>query len=256
MIKLLLKKGTNTVLNHDVQLSKNVTFDKQLRKELGSLGVQWLQDQFFIENMEYERSFIQKGKYRNYYEGYSSLSYPYYSDSDSRYESATETYATSGSVRTPGFGEKFDSKKFKNRVLYIYVIYIPTDFANYKKQKLDLVLNFNIDVQLYGGYDEVYSNIEYLGSEWFHNSGNITRRYNARDLGRVYITYTREVEQNSVDKQTEKRVTGFSLEWHFENGKGNMVGVKPDKKFLGWSTRNFIQFINLFYHAVTADNII
>ena len=49
------------------------------------------------------------------------------------------------------------------------------------------------------------------------------------------MSYKREVDQDSVEKQTEKRETWFSLEWHFENGTGNRVDVKPDVARRGYT---------------------
>ena len=60
---------TNTRLNSDVQKSKTAIIDAETREELGNLSVIFWQDQFFMENMEIDQSFIEKNKVRNYYEG-------------------------------------------------------------------------------------------------------------------------------------------------------------------------------------------
>ena len=78
---------------------------------------------------------------------------------------------------------------------YQYYIYLPTDlsavFADDKN--LYLVLTFELDIELYGRYERVY--LQSIGGheyEKFYNSGNITRRYSARDLkNEEYVIQTR-----------------------------------------------------------------
>ena len=55
-----------------------------------------------------DQTFIGIESYRNWYLGYSGISLPYYSNERLTYETAT--YATSGLVSTPFFGEPFDSQ--------------------------------------------------------------------------------------------------------------------------------------------------
>ena len=123
------KKETNTLFNYDVLQSKNVSIAKLFREELVHLAVPWLEDLSFIGHMENVNSFVEKRKYRNLYEGYSKLTYPYFdiSGTKMRYRYDMHTSATSGSLRSPWFGEKFDAKKFKSMVYYAYRIYYPLD---------------------------------------------------------------------------------------------------------------------------------
>ena len=203
------------------------------------MSVQWVQDQSFMEESEFENSFIEKRKHRNLYEGYSRLQYPYYSYT--RYQYSMKTSATYGSVRSPGFGENFEAKKFKNRVYYDYTIYLPTTLSSVTSQYTDLsmVLDFQVDVQLYGGNEFVSLNrIGKHAFEEFYNTGNVSiiRRYTLKDIEEqeyLRITFRREIDPRNVYKQVEKRGTGFSLDWYFEDEIGkqtNKSGKKVHQK--------------------------
>jgi hypothetical protein len=233
---------------------------------LGNLSVQWVQDQSFMEESEFENSFIEKRKHRNFYEGYSRLQYPYYSYT--RYQYSMKTSATSGSVRSPGFGENFEAKKFKNRVYYDYTIYLPTTLSSVTSQynDLSLVLDFQVDVQLYGGNEFVSLNsIGKHAFEEFYNTGNVSiiRRYTLKDIKDqirsdqkyLLIAFVRDIDQINVYKQLEKRVTGFSLDWYFEDGVGKRVDVEQDEKYLSdENNKRFIKFMNIFYQLVSVLN--
>ena len=95
---------------------------------------------------------------------------------------------TSGFVRSPGFGQKFEAKKFKNKVDYKYEIRLPSksydiidNFPN-----LYFVLHFHVDVQLYEGREYVLltKNDNTAKTEWFYNTGNVSiiRKYKYKDI--------------------------------------------------------------------------
>jgi hypothetical protein len=255
-----VSKGTNTVLNHDILKSKNASIEKLVREELGKLSIQWLQDQFFIEDSDYENSFIQKRKYRNLYEGYTELMYPWYSSSDTKWKYQMVTLATSGSFRTPNFGAKFDGKKFKNRVEYRLYFLLPySTLYSGDSTDLTLVMDFQVDVKLYDGEEYVDLRFPQSVNEYFRNSGNITIRKRFKNyVDTTYLTFRRTVDQVSVDEEFEKRMTGFSVDWYYEDGTGNRVHVEPDTAHpnagsYNFGNEQFVQFINYFYKSVVVD---
>ena len=106
-------KGTHTWLNSDVEKSEDKIVDTKTREELGNLSVIFWQDHFFVENTQVETSFVEDNKYRNIYEGYTFLMFPYYDLFDNIINSASYMYTcrTSGLVKTYLYGEPFDSNK-------------------------------------------------------------------------------------------------------------------------------------------------
>ena len=71
----------------------------------------------------------------------------------------------------------------------------------------------------------------------------------------LWINFERTIEQSSGDRQLEKRETGFSLAWYFEDGDGKRVDVEQDEKYLS-DTKNmkFIRFMNILFQSVTTHN--
>ena len=82
----------------DVENSKEKTVDKKTREELGNLSVIFWQDQYFVENNEAESSLVEENKYRNYYQGFTLLRFPFYYNG--YLVSRMNTSKTSGSVKT------------------------------------------------------------------------------------------------------------------------------------------------------------
>ena len=216
-----------------------------------------------MKNMEFGNSFYRMQKYRKYYEGYSELEFPYYDAFFTRNQYFMYSSGTSGTIRSPGFGKKFDAKKFKNKLDYKYKIWLLDNWyiISRKFPDLTLVLHFNVHVQLFGGREYVLLT-EYNGNtEFFYNAGNVSiiRRYKAKDIkywAYIMVEFERDVDQNNVDKMIGEKETGFSLDWYYEDGKGNKAYIEQDGRFI-IHTRNkrFIQFMNLIYEAVTVHKI-
>ena len=137
----------------DVENSKEKTVDNKKREELGNLSVIFWQDQYFVENNEVESALVEENKYRDYYQGFTELRFPYYEKfGDREYlESLMQTYSTSGSVKTPWYGQPFDSNKFRYSVWSEYHIDFTVNITNITETYPDLmlVLEFYVDVKLY-----------------------------------------------------------------------------------------------------------
>ena len=79
--------------------------------ELAKLSLNFWIDKFFMENTNVETAFVEAEKYRNYYEGFTEIFFPYNEYWDayeplSSYE--MKTSRTSGFVKTPWYGEPFN----------------------------------------------------------------------------------------------------------------------------------------------------
>ena len=128
------------------------------RQELGNSTVLFWQDLFFIKNMEVEESFIEDEKHRNFYEGYSMLQFPYIENYGIDYlVYFMQSSKYSGSLKTPGFGEKFDEDSFLFPLILEYNLWILPNSTNLTDiyPGLNLVLHFYVDVMLYGPRDFV-----------------------------------------------------------------------------------------------------
>ena len=66
-----------------------------------------------------------------------------------------DTSKTSGSLKTPMYGEPFDENKFEYCANYGYYIYLPPNIVNITElyPGLTIVLQFYVDVSLYEGHE-------------------------------------------------------------------------------------------------------
>ena len=71
----------NTWLNSDIEENSKKLVDEDSRAEIGNLSLIFLQDQYFVQNMEYQASFYEKDIARDYYEGHIDILFPYFSES-------------------------------------------------------------------------------------------------------------------------------------------------------------------------------
>ena len=130
-----------------------------------------------------------------------------------------KTTASSGSIRSPGFGEKFDARKFKNRVRYEYEFFLPPNMSTLSMiyPDLYLVVELQVDVQFYEGEEYVwlyFENLSYDLDVFYPGNISISRRFKAEQMedGEImYIDFERGVNEKSVDKQLEKRRGDFLL---------------------------------------------
>ena len=215
--------------------------------------------------MEIETSF--KNNYRDYYEGSTVQQFPYYIDDGIggiRYLWVTSK--TSGSLKTPHYGEQFDENKFVYVAQYKYGFHFPSNLADVTKSNpgLKFVLHFYMDVALYPGIETFQ--IQPYGSnrmcavancsmqygytrkdlkinsayeeEWLPQTGNISviRKYDTSRLTEgnfLWLELIRKLEKSLVDKILEKRNTGFELTWYYEDSDGNKVDIE-ETGFTEW----------------------
>ena len=193
---------------------------------------------------------------------------PHYTEFDNLITSTLYWYTskTSGTLKTPWYGQDFDENKFEYVAYYVYWIFLPTSLSNIIDIYPDLtfVLHFYMDVNLYPGYEQVWlynlfksGEKEEVEEEYFYQTGNISilRKYNASKFPQgeyTYVNYERVVDKTLVDKNPERRNTGFQLTWYYEDGSGNKVEVEEDKKYEEEiDNKRFVTFMNLVFEAVT-----
>ena len=190
--------------------------------------------------MDIETAFVEKGKYRNYYEGYSNIQFPNLERNKGLVESAYYmlTSRTSGTVKTAWYGEPFNEDEFEYKARNIHHIFFPTNLPNISHSfpGLTFVMHFHMDVALFEGaeyvyiarmgktgetydhyyYDEPQEEVYYKEESLF-KTGNISiiRKYNASKFQqlegeeeKVDVVFIRSLEKSLVDQSPEKRNTG------------------------------------------------
>ena len=117
-------RKTFTNLNYDLDMIGNRTIDEETKQDLLQYLPEAIYDPNFDEKLRLYQTFIGEESYRNWYLGYSDISLPYY-NSNERLTFETDTFATSGVVSTPFFGEPFDEARFPKYLLYKIYIHVP-----------------------------------------------------------------------------------------------------------------------------------
>ena len=111
-------KDTYTNLNYDLMMTDNITVENSTREELFSYAKILLHDAYY-QDFLYNLSLLQMDdSYYNWYHGYSMIKIPFYSKAQRRFEYQIYTVASSGSVTTKYFGQKYDPNKVSTPVDY------------------------------------------------------------------------------------------------------------------------------------------
>ena len=72
------------------------------------------------------------------------------------------------------------------------------------------------------------------------------------------ITLRRYIDAVSLAQWDNRRMTGFTLDWHYEDENGTKVDVEPERKFTTAADNTNVQFIrlvNILYNGLSFNNI-
>ena len=125
-------KGSHTALNYFLAKSENLSLSLKQRKDLNESASKLVEERESWEIMVDSREFREKDKFRNWYEGISTVAFPfemirlpgsiiqtmeYHNGGENpKWEYSKnfkmETSAVSGSLETPWFGQSFDKELF------------------------------------------------------------------------------------------------------------------------------------------------
>ena len=122
------------------------------------------------------------------------------------------TGASSGSVTTQYFGEKFDADKVETKLFYDVNVYGPASYSIRNNPNVTL----HIDIEkvsledLLSGFDRLYSVTGTL--ETSHRSYN----YTPPEFDEYHIMHIdREVIPADIRKQNLEMMPGFRVSWHY-----------------------------------------
>ena len=114
-------------------------------------------------------------------------------------------------------------------VNFDYYIYPPNNLTDMTASNLTLVVEMMLDTkETVGGTENVhlYPPSDEYTTEKFRYSGysKIIRRYpviNEYDRNnKLFVKFHRDTEREIVELWSQKRITGFSVRWYFEDGNG------------------------------------
>ena len=259
-------KGTSTSLNYDLVKAENQTLKKTSRNQMTELAKTLFQDGLFLELVANESSFKEDEKYRNWYEGKSLVSLSYdgvltdfdYDVDEYIYKYIhyydMHTYAISGKVSTPWFGDKYDGEKFVLHLSYWYYIHLPTLSHNMtlvvvmKVDSMETSLG-NENVNLFPPGFKQRTDI----NQKFGPSYNKTFRFNVTEQFREHnstlrINFYRYISQYNLQEWENRRMTGMSVEWYIEDNNGDTEEVE-EKNSYAHDNEMFIKTVNMLYYS-------
>ena len=252
--------GSNTAFNQDLMKAHNNTLDKSVRLELVDLAEEWLQDNAFKEIYKLEDSFREKDKYKNWYQSYTNVLLPKPRSKSKRHSVMFHTAATYGFVKTPWFGENFTFENFQLKLDYRYYIYPSYKLLEYHPNA-SLVLKISIDTkETVGGVEVVEFTAPRRSMEKLVGKTNEQRKYRVDSIKgynpKIIIKFLRDSNQQITDQWSNKRMTGYSVEWYYESENGSKLEITPDKKVHEAASRNmenesFVKLMNIIYYAIS-----
>ena len=230
-------KNTYTDLNYDLMMTENMTLDSAIRNELENYAVEMLYDHLYDTIMRNMSKLEDNDRYYNWYHGYTMILLPYIRGGSymTGVNYDVETSASSGSISTKNFGDKFDADKVETGPLYYKVNLYPSDSV---KNNPTVTLHLDVEKVSLRGVASEEEKLSVGGTrvETSHMSFNYSSpldRY-------YYIQLDREVLPEDIKKQKLTQMPGFRVRWHYSGNFG--MGVEPWAKY----------YNNAYYPITTA----
>ena len=207
-------KNTFTNLNYDLMMLENMTLDNDTREELTQFAVGLIQDHVHGELMANISKFEEENRYYNWYMGYTKIQLPYWGvqlgctetttclDSKLRYK--VDTFATSGSVSTQYFKQKFDADNIEKYFKYFTYINPPSNYKDHNNITLYIEVEKNIQQEL----DEFYSDNE------LDTVSTLNRTESPPGSFKWYVL-RRDISEDAVKDLQMDHMPGFRLTWYY-----------------------------------------
>ena len=212
-------KNTYTDLNYDLVMTENMTLDNDTRQELTNYAVELMYDHLYDNIMKNMSKFEEKDRNYNWYHGYTKIELPYYEPwDDSIVNYYVFTGASSGSVITQYFGDKFDADKVDADLYYGVNVYPPDS------------VRYNPNVTLHLDVEKV--SLLSRGEDTLLVDGTILREthrtFNYTPPTRISysIELHRLVRLADVKKQNLDIMPGFRVTWRYSGAE-----VEPRAKY-------------------------
>ena len=226
-------RGTNTVLNPDMDALKNISITS--RSEL-------IESLHLFANLEYHEDFIKHVNFFTsiehiiaFYEGTAKFTLPNLNPIQSGYVYEFETALKFGQISTPWFGQKYSREHFTKYARYKYII------MTRAAQTIDI----HLTIDLKEGDERVtiiYGPPSGGGpADSYKKSGNYSIM--GVTFNSVTISFSRLMDNDAIDVWSNKRMTGLRFEWTI-NGE-----VSEDIKF---SNGGFKEWMDLYF-SLTYD---
>ena len=216
-------KNTFTNLNYDIMMTENMTLDNETRIELIKTLLESLDDENYKQVLKNLSLIQEKNRFYNWYNGYSKLVLPRFSNSWRRQLRINfETVSSKGNFMTKGFGDDFDHKKVPIGEDLRITIHVPKSI---KRENVTIFGKIEIE-ELNINTDNHYSNegIHFSGYR-LDSQGKKEFPFNFTavqvfDMKREY--YLSETDWKDLKME---KMPGFRIDWQYS------ADTNPERRF-------------------------
>ena len=231
-------KNTFTNLNFGLRMLSNMTLDNNTRNDLTYHALHQIQDYHYREVLTNFSLLEEENRYYNWYMGYTAITLPYWGLAESckffscEYPTLIyrlDTSATSGSISTQHFREKFEAEEVQGEIKFIFHIYPPKNVAKDEK----IILQFEIEKDTIKGYDKFSDYYEEFDVDLETFTKNITPPEYWQSF-----TLQKKISKEDIYKLELTSMPGFKLTWKYN------VDLQPDKINSIISLKNSHEWVN------------
>ena len=235
-------RNTATVLNHHLELARELSITNQTREELREYFYQNLLEIGYDEMIRNLSLHLERDGLRNWYLGLSTIVLPYFNTDQGKMGYVFRTVATSGEVSTPLYGEPWNISSFDTAFYFQVILFRPWKD---KTRPISIVFQLEQDsLTELTGVDEMGSNA------WmFHkDETNITMEGSMVNRNYYYIDLKRLISEEEAAKIKRDKMPGMKVSWHYNE----TVLVANDLKF---DNRNFVRLVNILHLAPSLEEV-
>ena len=223
-------KNTYTDLNYDLRMLKNLTLKNDTREELQQYAHNLVMNNLNSSIVRNLSMMHEKNQHYNWYHGFTKLRLPfivprlYYYDNAISY--VIDTYATSGSITTQYFGEKFDADKLELDILYKLRLMVPDSIISNPNASIHFTIQKVTIQNLKSGRDNLF--VGGLNFNDYNEFKAISKPYTKEYLNekcQCYIIYLdRKVSREDIVNIKTDQMPGWNISWYYTGlGKAEAV---------------------------------
>ena len=231
-------KNTFTDLNYDLMMTEKMTLDNETREQLGNYAVRLLHDYLYDTIMKNLSLLEDKDRYYNWYHGYTEMNIPqpgYQGPNGYDIEHSFRTFATSGTVSTKYFGDKFDAEKVLANIKYQFYMFTPENARGNEN------VTFHMEIDKISMKDlSTGKEVSYLGPrQLMSEETEIVKNYTPPEMGR--ILFFRKVSRDDIKVMNLELMPGMKVSWYY-------TGMEVEPKSYWFEDTNTMSFIRNIFH--------
>ena len=210
-------------------MTENMTLNNDTRVELQNFASELLYKDLHDTIMRNLSMLEESNRFYNWYHGFTELELPFYQFRHCLYWGfekcqmfySISTVATSGSISTKYFGEKFDANKVEREITYDVDIYVDPLVSNNPNVTLHVEIEKNaINVKDLSTGDETY--------DTYHDNSIIASTNFTPPGGEKSFELDRGVSLQEMENQKMNLMPGFRITWYY-------TGIEDKQPYREWS---------------------